>query len=42
MSTAYGPRSKPSLPIVAWWNPEAPAIAPTDNGLNDPIPDLSK
>jgi hypothetical protein len=41
MNTAYGARSKPSLPIVAWWNPEAPSIAPSDD-LNDAIPDLSK
>jgi hypothetical protein len=42
MNTAYGTRSKPSLPIVAWWNPDAPGIALPANDLNDPIPDLSK
>jgi hypothetical protein len=32
MSTAYGPRSKPCLRIVAWWKPdETPALAPTDD-----------
>ena len=36
MSTSYGPRSKPCLRIVAWWNPEAPSIAPTDNDPGNP------
>ena len=42
MTTAYGTRSKPCLRVVDWWRPEAPGIAPADNDLNDPIPDLSK
>jgi hypothetical protein len=42
MTTAYGPRSRPDLRVVDWWRPEALGIAPADNDLNDPIPDLSK
>jgi hypothetical protein len=43
MSTKYGMKSRPVLKIVGWWRPDAgPAIAPPDNALNDPIPDLSR
>ena len=42
MQTAFGMKSKPDFKIVGWWRPEQPSIAPPDNDLNDPIPDLSK
>ena len=42
MQTAFDTKAKPDLKIVGWWRPEATAIAPPDNDLNDPIPDLSK
>jgi hypothetical protein len=42
MTTDYGMKSKPDLRIVGWWPPEATTIAPTDNDLNDQVPDLSK
>jgi hypothetical protein len=42
MNTHYGTKSKPSLKIVDWWKPDATPIAPTDNDLNDKIPDLTK
>jgi hypothetical protein len=42
MHTAYGTKSKPDLRICGWWRPEQTTLAPPDNDLNDPIPDLSK
>jgi hypothetical protein len=42
MNTAFGTKSKPDLRIVGWWRPEQATLAPPDNDLNDPIPDLSK
>jgi hypothetical protein len=42
MHTSFGTKSKPDFKIVGWWRPEQTTLAPSDNDLDDEIPDLSK